>query len=365
MAVVQELSWKVEGEFITRISREMLWNDHKPYQDVEKFLSDILICDEISDTELKQVIKEILEGKKKLVGINTFSLEDDDSYPKRSLDLSDVLSSKNESDKKVRELERELSELKAQMTFLELDRDKNYMHVSEVNDKFVKPLQEEAERFRRKNDPIYRMRVVLSHCNFIDNITFHNIFDNVTDDVKDRFNDFCDEFNIYPGRNVHGNFIWIKFYDRDTDEALSLDDCKSRGISIFDEDVERERELAKEANSKVDTEEEETLGWGWLYPSGKYKEADFGDHEEAAQEIIEDSGWKDEFRAWDKTDLRLARDFLVEVKGFVLLHNPSGFGVTQVSSKGIYTKRQREFLYDYFIKEGYPEIANSFYDTDY
>ena len=49
----------------------------------------------------------------------------------------------------------------------------------------------------------------------------------------------------------------------------------------------------------------------------------------------------------------LCRDFLVKVKGYVLLHNPymGGLGPTIPSYEKQPTKRQCEFLYDYFLKE--------------
>ena len=57
----------------------------------------------------------------------------------------------------------------------------------------------------------------------------------------------------------------------------------------------------------------------------------------------------------DKFDKGLAclyRDFLIEVKSYVLILNPSNSGGYVVSHGDRLTKAQREFLYDYFIKIG-------------
>ena len=48
---------------------------------------------------------------------------------------------------------------------------------------------------------------------------------------------------------------------------------------------------------------------------------------------------------------RLMRDFLVYEKGYCLIHDPAGTGYI-VTYKKPFTKKQREFLYDYFIAAG-------------
>ena len=48
----------------------------------------------------------------------------------------------------------------------------------------------------------------------------------------------------------------------------------------------------------------------------------------------------------------MKRDFLMERKGYALIHNPSGDGGYVVTSRVKLTKAQREFLYDYFLSMG-------------
>ena len=52
----------------------------------------------------------------------------------------------------------------------------------------------------------------------------------------------------------------------------------------------------------------------------------------------------------DKSLACLSRDFLIEVKSYVLILNPSNTGGYVVSHSKQLIKAQREFLYDYFIK---------------
>ena len=79
-----------------------------------------------------------------------------------------------------------------------------------------------------------------------------------------------------------------------------------------------------------------------------------GDHEKVAREIISNNpSFKEEFQLYRKEHIvPLARDFLAEVKGYCLIHNPTGSGGYLVSHVKRLTKSQKEFLYEYFISMG-------------
>ena len=88
-----------------------------------------------------------------------------------------------------------------------------------------------------------------------------------------------------------------------------------------------------------------------------------GTHEDAAQEIVNKKGFEEEYRKWNKYQeekykdvnskrIALHRDFLVEVKGYVLIHNPSLIGNYIVTYAKDLTKKQKDFLYGYFIDMG-------------
>lgn len=68
-------------------------------------------------------------------------------------------------------------------------------------------------------------------------------------------------------------------------------------------------------------------------------------------------GFLEEYQEWrrdpeNKHLSLLYRDFLMEKKGYALIHNPSGDGGYVVTSRVKLTKAQREFLYDYFLSMG-------------
>lgn len=349
----EQIGWKIHGDFITKVVREMLWVEHKPYKDVEELLLGCLATHELSYDERREVARQILSGEKKLEGINSFTLEDDTPTDNHSLYIGDMLDYRFLLEDKIASLESLVDDLRDEIDSLKEDMESNYLPVSYVEENYIKPILSIAE----KNDPIYRMRVHLYTSNMIDGITFSEYFGNPGEELKQRFNDFCEEYRIYPGRSEYGTWSWVSFYDKETDKLLDAEDFISRGIAIVEEKSEKQ-DIPKSDNLE---ENPEPLSYGWLYPSGKFLKADFGDHEQAAYDIINENHWEDEFDVWDSNGgLRLSRDFLVEVKGFVLLHNPMAFGGTLVTSRGRYTKAQREFLYDYFMADGQPAKANSF-----
>lgn len=94
--------------------------------------------------------------------------------------------------------------------------------------------------------------------------------------------------------------------------------------------------------------------FGWLSPIGEFTEGDFAKHEEVAERIIEKSGFGEEYEDWLMINGRgvTRKDFLSDVKGYCLIHNPTGYGGYIVSNTKPLTKKQKKFLYGYFIDIG-------------
>lgn len=99
--------------------------------------------------------------------------------------------------------------------------------------------------------------------------------------------------------------------------------------------------------------------FGWLSPSGEFTEGDWGEHEQVAFEIIQkkklENDWDENHRAYYS-----ARDYLSGAKGYALIHNPAGFGGYIVSHEKPLTKKQKDFLYGYFIDMGDSLMANKY-----
>jgi len=104
--------------------------------------------------------------------------------------------------------------------------------------------------------------------------------------------------------------------------------------------------------------------FGWLSPTGIFTEADFGEHDAAAQEIIRKKGLWNDFLDWRNERTGTSRDFLSEVAGYCLIHNPSGSGGYIVSAVKPLTKRQKDFLFGYFMEIGDRFKAEQYVDTE-
>ena len=125
-------------------------------------------------------------------------------------------------------------------------------------------------------------------------------------------------------------------------------------------------EQEQDAAGQQDTEEKE---FGWLSPTGVFTESPFGTHEESAEQICEEKGFTEEYWNWVKENRdneidHLMRDFLSEVKGYCLIHNPSGYTGYIVTNMKNLTKQQKEFLYGYFMDMGDRFKAEQFIDFD-
>lgn len=71
----EQLHFSMDGEFLTAIARDWFWNMDKPYKKCEELL---LSCMTGGNKEEKRhVCQDIIEGRKKLVGVNEFELVDD------------------------------------------------------------------------------------------------------------------------------------------------------------------------------------------------------------------------------------------------------------------------------------------------
>lgn len=73
---MEKLYWQIEGEFITNLARTWFWDEGRSYKDSEEL---ILACLSSSpSTEIsKSIALDIIEGRKKFVGVNCFDLVDD------------------------------------------------------------------------------------------------------------------------------------------------------------------------------------------------------------------------------------------------------------------------------------------------
>lgn len=116
-----------------------------------------------------------------------------------------------------------------------------------------------------------------------------------------------------------------------------------------------------------DEEEHETGDYGWIEPDGTFHEVEYAHHEEFAEKYIRENMSHEEWIIagthvkgnFNSNQLFITfSDYLVE-KGWVLLDSPHG-GIAEPMKNPAkpYTKRQRDFLYGYYIDRKQTERAN-------
>ena len=67
---METIAFKVDGSFITDIARTWFWDENKPYEKCEELLLSCLGGTKSTLDNLKWIVQQILEGRKKLVGVN-------------------------------------------------------------------------------------------------------------------------------------------------------------------------------------------------------------------------------------------------------------------------------------------------------
>lgn len=124
--------------------------------------------------------------------------------------------------------------------------------------------------------------------------------------------------------------------------------------------------------------------YGWLSPNGEFTPAPFGEHEGWAYNYVRKNNLTEEYDDWYDRRRRLNQinpksayynqfnpdmgdygDFLVYQKGFVLIHSPyGGLGQVTMNEEKPLTKKQREFLFDYYTKYKKDDVAKDFLKSE-
>lgn len=143
-----------------------------------------------------------------------------------------------------------------------------------------------------------------------------------------------DIFDVDPSEDASGSFLSM------------LKDFSGAG----DEECDPVADFIDRMNS--DTEDD----YGWLAPDGTFFPVEFANHQSWAQEKLIELGAieKHELNMWN------AGDKLVDM-GWALLHNP-GMGTAFVTSSDTkpLTKRQKDFLFDYYTQRNKHQRAEEY-----
>ena len=76
---VEHMHFTIDGDFVTELARTWFWEEDCPYEKSEKLLKSCLVNEQTTDAERDQIVRDIIEGRKKLTGSSDegLSLEDD------------------------------------------------------------------------------------------------------------------------------------------------------------------------------------------------------------------------------------------------------------------------------------------------
>lgn len=121
------------------------------------------------------------------------------------------------------------------------------------------------------------------------------------------------------------------------------------------EETEEDRQFEKLDSYVKRTKDEKkhtTADYGWLSPHGKFYGVEWGDHEDWANNFLEEKGLENNDGG----------NTLIK-GGWVLLHNPAhGIAFPTRSAARSYTKAQKEFLYDYYMERDCKKEANEVWE---
>lgn len=71
------MQFHIDSAFLTDIARSWFWNEKMPYKKSEELLMCCLNTDKLSLEEKKAICKDVIEGRKKFVGIDECQIVDD------------------------------------------------------------------------------------------------------------------------------------------------------------------------------------------------------------------------------------------------------------------------------------------------
>lgn len=199
---------------------------------------------------------------------------------------------------------------------------------------------------------------ILQHQSMVDIVSLHQY-----GLKKEDFNTFAEMFNISWTTQSHGDWIWISF--QKDEKNLNLDELRELGVPYY-ESTEKEENKESEIEEVEEIREEDE--YGFVTPDGTFIGSAWGTHEGSALDIVKEKNLTDRYHKYQDEIHKFApaRDFLINELKYILIHNPSRLGRTQVQigPQNSLTKAQKDFLYDYFIKRDENGRADYYLELD-
>lgn len=350
--VVEMLHFSISGEFVTDLSRQWFWDEDRGFDVAAELLANCLVSDEITDEERNNIIVQILEGRKKLCGVNSLTLEDDN------------------------ELIRPLSDkIKQQERKLKINAIKDHIEVSPLLyvDKYVAiksyetlkelhpfaTIDEVYEWYCDEENPELSATWLFNKASLIYDLIGGPITTNNRDEFFRKLNDHLDD--RYPKRK--------KAYEMS--QNIKPQDLKEE-FSEEDYIFGKEKDRGRNELHELIVPDKYLSEYAWINRYGEWYSCNFGGHTMKAVNVvakneklqkemenwITEKGGKDTRKitknGWVISGYDLYVEFLLE-KGWVKFHNPHG-GECYPEYYLKPTKEQNQAMFDASIHFDYKKI---------
>lgn len=347
MSNSRTMTFTLDGQFITNLARERLYQNHDLKAAIDLLLS-CTVTDKISESEHYAIAIDILEGRKELRGIypgDEYGVYD--CEPKSS--TKTLASLINDMDAQLKRLNDQLQNIGIKVGFMREHLD-DYQMASlnkawheEMYDSSAEPGEACAEKWL--------------------------------------FPDHYSARKSGIGRSalLSGlSEILTTSYPEDTNPETRTSAVNRQIYNIMQAMPELNPDNQTEGiTSPVDnylTGMQHNKGddYGWLSPTGDFTPVQWGKHQDWAAEYITAHPKLFGLPADNEQELhRISEDMLIESaagdklieRGWILMHSPSmGVGLPTGREPFRPTKAQKEFLYDYYTDRNLPAMANKYYE---
>lgn len=301
--MAEYLTFKVSGEFITNIAREKFYIDHDLKSALE-ILESSLCTDQLKPNEIKMLALQIINKDARIKG----------TYPEPDygIEFADDIDPDN---------------CKFDTIIAELEK---------ISDRY-NTLQSEHNDLQRK---------------------FFFLCDQMYDfELRNANVDYYNEFgeNLFEDMEIPA---YLKIENQYVDEKTGM-----TGSEMLESYL---------AQKQRESENDDIQDYGWLSPSGEFYPAEWGTHAEWAKEwLTEHYPFSEHPEIYWKTDANGTKhhyvngDCLVYCLHWVLIDSPyHGLANHHYDEAYGLTKAQKEFLYDYYLKRGQTQKANTIWKDD-
>ena len=323
---------RASGEFIMERARDLFYKEFN-YKDAMSLLVDSLQCDEMTQSEIKTLAIQILNGEMEIY-------DTDDGYDVRAVEPKDE---RYDFYGKFADTVKATTDMKYDFDMIvevisQICLQSNTGFLESVNNTFYylfgkKLFDDYARSYGACSDPLYS-------------------------DIDEYFGDI--DSPRWKQRIV--NYFYLRNGLEPPVDASLLSPHRESATSVNPHPEKRK----EKASDFIDRNEKE---YGFIDRDGKYYPVPFGNHEMFAEAFAKEK-YKQTIKATMReiiSNIQVAVDYLVYKKGFIVLHNPAADGARAIitrDEKQDMTNAQRDFLYDYLYQRGRIQEANDLYKDD-